>query len=137
MIDTKHWQAALDIQSACNLSGVVRSFAEAMEAINEEAHRLGKGTDWKNTHPICVLFSTQIGHLTKTSAIAEELVYSAAYLLTTHLLEIDKEISSLSGTCDRCGQSPCQCDGDWSPALRVERLRQERDSFLDKINKVS
>ncbi len=134
MIDMKHWQAALDVQSACNLSGVVISFAEAIKAIGEEAHRLGKGTEWKNHHPICVLFSTQIGHLTRTSALAEESVYSAAYQQTTRLVEIDKTIQSLYGLCDRCGQNLCQCDGDWGPEGRVRLLEQERDSILEKIN---
>jgi hypothetical protein len=79
MIAKKYWQYALDVQTAVNLSGVVRSFVEAMDAISDEARCLGKGTEWKNTHPIAVLFSTQIGHLTRTSVLAEEGVYSAAY----------------------------------------------------------
>jgi len=134
MIDVRYWQAALDVQSACNLSGVVLSFAEAMQAINEEAHRLGKGTDWKNTHPICVLFSTQIGHLTKTSALAEESVYSAAYQAAFRLVEIDTVIDSLRGMCDQCGQDPCQCDQGWGPASQIDSLEKERDSILEKIN---
>jgi len=56
-------QAALDVQSACNLSGVVNSFAEVTKILWEEARRTGKGTDWVNTHPICWMFSTQIVHL--------------------------------------------------------------------------
>lgn len=136
MIDIKHWQDALDIQSACNLSGVVRSFAEAMTAISEEAHRIGQGTDWRNTHPICVLFSTQIGHLTKTSAIAEESTYSAAYRQATRLVEINKEIGEIyaQGNCERCGDPACWCDGDWSDAAKILRLEQERDSIMEKIN---
>ena len=62
MIDKRFWQMALDVQCACNLSGVVFSFVEAMRAICDEAALQGKGTDWKNEHPICVLFATQIGH---------------------------------------------------------------------------
>jgi hypothetical protein len=49
-------QAAIDCQDACNLSGVVFTFAEAMHAICEEGHRAGHGTDWKNTHPIVRMF---------------------------------------------------------------------------------
>lgn len=78
-IAKKHWRNALDVQTACNLSGVVLAFADAIQAINEEARELGKGTDWRNTHPIAVLFSTQIGHLTKTCTLADTDVYHEAY----------------------------------------------------------
>jgi len=66
-IDKKHWQAALNVQSACNLSGVVISFAGVMRAICEEFNSLPveeQTTEWKNKHPIAVLFVTQIYHLT-------------------------------------------------------------------------
>jgi len=53
-------QQALAVQDACNLSGVVFSFAEVMEAICEEQQRLGQSTEWKNTHPIVTLFSIQV-----------------------------------------------------------------------------
>lgn len=65
MIAKKHWQAALDVQSACNLSGVVFSFAEAMHAICDEQNELREGTAWKNEHPIARLFAEQIAHLTR------------------------------------------------------------------------
>jgi hypothetical protein len=77
-IDKKFYQMALDVQDACNLSGVVYSFKMAMEAICEESHQLSKGTEWKNKHPICVLFSTQIGYLTGTCGYADHQVYMVA-----------------------------------------------------------
>ncbi len=58
-------QCAVDVQDACNLSGVVFSFAEAMHAICEEQHRLGKGTEWKNTHPIVALFLSKLNDLNR------------------------------------------------------------------------
>lgn len=58
------YQNALDVQSACNLSGVVHSFSEVIERVWNEAHRLGKGTAWVNSHPICRLYAEQIAHLT-------------------------------------------------------------------------
>jgi hypothetical protein len=64
MIDPKHYQDALAAQSACNLSGVVFSFCEAMKAICEEDHKIGGGTDWKNHHAICRLYAEQIMWLT-------------------------------------------------------------------------
>lgn len=54
---------ALDIQDACNLSGVVYSFAQAMDAICAESYRLGRGTAWKNTHPIVTLHLLKLAEL--------------------------------------------------------------------------
>lgn len=55
---------ALAVQDACNLSGVVHSFASAMTSIWEHARMLGLGTTWVNTHPICVMYSSKIASLT-------------------------------------------------------------------------
>lgn len=52
-------------QTACNLSGIIRSAAKVTEAIWAEARRLGKGTDWVNKHPIMRLYAEQISHLAK------------------------------------------------------------------------
>jgi hypothetical protein len=58
------YQTALDVQSACNLSGVVRSFAEVMPKIWDEARSQNQGgTDWVNSHPICRLYAEQIAFL--------------------------------------------------------------------------
>jgi hypothetical protein len=67
---------ALLVQDACNLSGVVYSFAEAMKVICEQAQRTGQGTDWKNLHPVAVLFASKIAHLTKCE---DQLNFSSAY----------------------------------------------------------
>lgn len=56
-------QSALDVQDACNLSGVVFAFAEAMHAICEEQQRLGQSTDWKKHHPTVTLFVNKLGDL--------------------------------------------------------------------------
>ena len=64
----KAGQAALDVQNAVNLSGVVRSFHEALSAVWDEAHNLGKGTDWVNQHPISVLFADKIRDLARLQA---------------------------------------------------------------------
>lgn len=57
-------QEALDVQDACNLSGVAISFANAMKDLCEHANAGGHGTDWKNTHPVAVLWSSKIASLT-------------------------------------------------------------------------
>jgi len=56
-------QSALDVQDACNLSGVVFSFAEAMHAICEEQCRLNQGTEWKNRNPIVTLYLSKLSEL--------------------------------------------------------------------------
>lgn len=53
---------ALESQTACNLSGIVYSFARVMEEIcNDERQN---GTEAVNRHPICRLYAEQIAYLT-------------------------------------------------------------------------
>ena len=61
-LTAKDYQTALDVQSACNLSGVIFSFAHIMEKICEDV----KGTDDRNNHVICRLFAEQIMFLTSS-----------------------------------------------------------------------
>ena len=55
---------AIAVQCACNLSGVVYAFKDAMDALNEEKRNNGGGTDFIRNHAICRLFAEQISHLT-------------------------------------------------------------------------
>lgn len=73
----KHYQMALDVQNACNRSGVVHSFAELTEVLWNEAHALGEGTKWVNEHPICVLFADKISSLVTLNY--DEFAYNDAY----------------------------------------------------------
>ncbi len=61
-------RAALQVQDACNLSGVAHSFAEAVGALWEEARQRGQGTDFVNTHPISVLFASKLGDLARAES---------------------------------------------------------------------
>jgi hypothetical protein len=56
-------QQALDVQDACNLSGVVHSFAKAMDVLWAEARERNKGTAWINQHPIVSLFLDKLASL--------------------------------------------------------------------------
>lgn len=56
-------QAALDVQNACNTSGVVHTFVQAMSALLVEANRIGGGTYWANQHPIAKLFVFKLADL--------------------------------------------------------------------------
>lgn len=55
---------AYQVQDACNLSGVVHSFALAITRLRE-LHP-DKGTDFINGHPVCVMYSDKIRHLSKS-----------------------------------------------------------------------
>mgnify|MGYP000263824092 CR=1 FL=1 len=54
-------QVALYVQSACNLSGVAHSFAEAMHVLRDLPECTG--TKFANEHPVALLFATQIASL--------------------------------------------------------------------------
>ncbi len=68
-------QEALDVQDACNLSGVVLSFGRAIGELRENNPSMG--TDWINSHPICCLWSDKIAHLTGTQSYGHEKVIDA------------------------------------------------------------
>lgn len=54
-------QNALDVQCACNLSGVVHSFSNDVTKLWDICRAVtGQGTDWVNTHPVCVLYADKI-----------------------------------------------------------------------------
>ncbi len=53
---------ALGVQDACNLSGVVHAFSRVMKALGDAPECTG--TDWKNRHPIAILFASKIASLT-------------------------------------------------------------------------
>jgi hypothetical protein len=72
-------QTALDVQDACNLSGVVFTFAAVMKAICERANQLGAGTEWKNQHPIVVLFLDKLADLARCCDRGDGRRFSVAY----------------------------------------------------------
>lgn len=55
---------AIDVQDACNLSGVVHSYSKALSELWKVADFLGEGTDWVNTHPVAILYASKVGSLT-------------------------------------------------------------------------
>lgn len=72
---------ALDVQDACNLSGVARRFADALTDVWAEATRLKEGTKFVNQHPISVLFACKIADLAAPGASVDfpSEAFSAAY----------------------------------------------------------
>lgn len=63
-LPTPHdYRMALLSQTACNLSGIVYTFAKVLHRIWNEANKNGGGTDAVNRHVISRLYSEQIAHL--------------------------------------------------------------------------
>lgn len=79
LLSPADYQTAIIIQDACNLSGIVHTFSQVMHKICNEANKNGYGTDWKNRHPISVLFASKIASLTGCSEISQgfEQAYNA------------------------------------------------------------
>lgn len=55
-VPVARWQEALDIQNACNLSGLVQSLPGVLSAVQQEAYSLKEGTAYVNGHPLVKLW---------------------------------------------------------------------------------
>jgi hypothetical protein len=100
-LTVRDYQDAIDVQSAVNLSGVVFSFARVMQKICDEGQRLGKGTQWRNHHPIAVLYAYEISWLTNQAEGSSEVwqqAYDAAEEFVASWQAPDKE------GCGYCGK---------------------------------
>lgn len=53
----KKWWDAMD---ACNSSGLIKSMAVDIDEVWKEAHELGKGTDYVNSHPLMIIFADKL-----------------------------------------------------------------------------
>lgn len=69
------YKDALLVQSACNLSGVVHSLAEHLDAIREEVRAQGGGTNEVNQHPAVRLFVTQLAWLAWGGDVPQDLAH--------------------------------------------------------------
>lgn len=72
---------ALARQNTCNLSGVVPSFLQAVQAVNAEARRLGEGTKWQNNHAIIRLYVGKLASLCRMQGDAGFENYAIADLV--------------------------------------------------------
>jgi hypothetical protein len=61
MLTKDDWKSAIEVQDACNLSGVVHSLARILPKIREEKDCTG--TDYVNGHPIVRLYVAKLMHL--------------------------------------------------------------------------
>jgi len=68
---------ALDVQDACNLSGVVHSFSTVCTELRDIMREEGKfSTDNFNRHPIVIMYSSKIASLCGSESAVE---FSRAY----------------------------------------------------------
>lgn len=71
-------EQALNVQNACNLSGVVRSFHIIISSVRTRLGASGMGgTEEINNHPACRLFADKIAHLTGTQSLGNDEVTRA------------------------------------------------------------
>ena len=82
------YQLALDSQSACNLSGIVHGFSNVITKVWQQAREINQGTNWVNTHPICVLYATQIAHLSSGLVNTTE-AYGVSYNFCSRMAKGD------------------------------------------------
>ncbi len=73
-------QSALDVQDACNLSGVVHMFSSVMTDLR--ANNPDMGTDDLNHHPISVMFSSKVASLSGCESASG---FSVAYSWVNNL----------------------------------------------------
>lgn len=82
---------SLEVQDACNLSGVLQSFRGiVMDVLWPAAREQGKGTDWVNQHPICVLFIDKLSALARSQF--DDMAFSHAYDECLRLARVRPEI---------------------------------------------
>lgn len=69
---------ALNVQDACNLSGVVHGFARAIGDVRTllESEKRG-GTDAVNNHPVCRLWADKVASLTGTQSFGRDEIQQA------------------------------------------------------------
>jgi hypothetical protein len=77
------YKKALIAQNACNLSGLVKEWADMLDIIWDEAKRLGLGTDYVNTHPVNILMADKVLSLTGAYGSLKE--YGNAYAICERL----------------------------------------------------
>lgn len=82
---------ALLIQDACNLSGLVFSFAREMQKLCD--HPRCTGSAWRNHHPIVVLWLNKLDSLC-TGDLGDMGAYSKAYDLCSAVVEAQKEVAA-------------------------------------------
>ena len=82
---------AINVQDACNLSGVVHSFSKIIGELREIARLEGwEGTDKINRHPVCILFADKIASLACPGSSINGSEFTSAYNWACDLCQVGK-----------------------------------------------
>jgi hypothetical protein len=79
------WDSAVMVLDASNLSGVVYEFKNVMDKICSEAFENHKGIEWKNHHPIALMYAEKINQMTSNDSSDN---WSEAYWFVKHMAEV-------------------------------------------------
>jgi len=86
---------AINVQDACNLSGVVHSFSRIITELREIARVEGwESTKMINNHPVCILFADKIASLTCPGSSINGSEFTRAYNWACDLITIGNESDS-------------------------------------------
>jgi len=84
-------QEALDVQDACNLSGVIHSWSRAIGELWKHTEGVPRrGTAWVNLHPINQLWADKVASLTNTQTLGHDGVLRA-YARVTELAQMEDD----------------------------------------------
>ena len=93
------YQSALDIQDACNLSGLVRALADYTYLLWEEARELNKGSDYVNKHPVVLWYVEKFHQLAGRPSL-DDLIKAHA-IIQAKLVELRAEPEHVDPTLTR------------------------------------
>lgn len=99
-------QQVLDVQDACNLSGVVHAWSAAITNLRELMPTAG--TEVINRHPINKLWADKVAHLTGTQNLLCQEV-DDAYGVVSEMAASKSGPVEVMPTCPCCGAERCDC----------------------------
>ena len=67
-MEKRDYEDAIAMLDACNLCGVVQTFADVLSRLNAESREKGEDTDWVNEHPLSKVFALKIADLAKVNS---------------------------------------------------------------------
>lgn len=91
------YQDAMDVQNACNLSGVVHAMSKAVTELWEEARENSGGTDYVNQHPVVIAYISKLRALAGCDCTSKEIAAFEAlekWLKEHERLPIHDEVKS-------------------------------------------
>lgn len=73
------YQTAIDVQDACNLSGVINSWKLCFQEINNEMQTAKAGDDFRRKHPVNILFLSKVSQMMGFNDPVDWVSYGKAY----------------------------------------------------------